>query len=157
MVGIVFVEFGGVAEFGTIFLFVCVDPQLNNSLEELNLGHNELTDEFTADDNFIHLGKLKKLNLQDNNLVNFPLDDRVLRAFKNTLINLNGNRSLRSPPQSVIGTSEDLKAYLDDLRAESSPVVHIQVMVVGNGGVGKTTWCRTALLGKKPFFYCMVL
>ena len=52
---IVFVEFGGVAEF--------VDPQLNNSLQELNLGGNDLTDEFTADDNFIHLSKLGSLNL----------------------------------------------------------------------------------------------
>ena len=138
-------------------MFDCVDPQLNNSLQELNLCWNGLTDEFTADDNFIHLGKLKKLGLWYNNLVNFPLDDRVLRAFENTLIDLRGNRSLRSPPQSVIWPEENLKGYLDDLRAESSPVVHIQVMVVGNGGVGKTTWCRTALLGKKPFFYGMVL
>ena len=138
-------------------LFVCVDPQLNNSLQELILRYNNLTDEFTADDNFIHLGKLKKLDLQANKFVNFPLDDRVLRAFENTLIDLSGNQSLRSPPQSVIGTPESLKAYLDDLRAESSPAVHIQVMVVGNGGVGKTTWCRTALLGKKPFFYGMLL
>ena len=138
-------------------MFVCVDPQLNNSLQELNLHRNGLTDEFTADDNFIHLGKLKKLDLRWNNLVNFPLDDRVLRAFENTLIDLGGNDSLRSPPQSAIATSEDLKDYLDDLRAESSPAVHIQVMVVGNGGVGKTTWCRTALLGKKPFFYGMLL
>ena len=137
-------------------MFVCVDPQLNNSLQELNLGDNELTDEFTADDNFIHLGKLKKLDLRENIFVNFPLDDRVLRAFENTLIDLFWN-PLRSPPRSVIGTEEKLKAYLDDLRAESSPAVHIQVMVVGNGGVGKTTWCRTALLGKKPFFYGMVL
>ena len=123
MLGIVFVEFGGVAE------FVCVDPQVNNSLQELNLGENGLTDEFTADDNFIHLGKLKKLNLRWNKLVNFPLDDRVLRAFENTLIDLSSNYSLRSPPQSVIGSAESLKDYLDDLRAESSPVVHIQVMV----------------------------
>ena len=140
-----------------VCLFDCVDPQVNNSLQQLGLGANKLTDEFTADDNFIHLGKLKKLNLSSNKLVYFPLDDRVLRAFENTLIDLSDNHSLRSPPQSVIGTAEKLKAYLDDLRAESSPVVHIQVMVVGNGGVGKTTWCRTALLGKKPFFYGMVL
>lgn len=138
-------------------MFVCVDPQLNNSLQELNLVNNKLTDEFTADDNFIHLGKLKQINLWGNKLVNFPLDDRVLRAFENTLIDLSCNDSLRSPPRSVIKTAESLKAYLDDLRAESSPAVHIQVMVVGNGGVGKTTWCRTALLGKKPFFYGMVL
>ena len=46
-------------------MFVCVDPQLNNSLEDLHLGGNKLTDEFTADDNFIHLGKLKKLDLSD--------------------------------------------------------------------------------------------
>ena len=116
-----------------------------------------MTDEFTADDNFIHLGNLKKLNLSGNKLVYFPLDDRVLRAFENTLIDLSYNDSLRSPPHSVIRSAQTLKAYLDDLRAESSPVVHIQVMVVGNGGVGKTTWCRTALLGKKPFFYGMVL
>ena len=138
-------------------MFDCFDPQLNNSLQEVNLDYNELTDEFTADDNFIHLGKLKKLNLRGNMLVNFPLDDRVLRAFANTLIDLRGNESLRSPPQSVIWPAESLKAYLADLRAESSPAVHLQVMVVGNGGVGKTTWCRTALLGKKPFFYGMVV
>ena len=89
-----FVEFGGVAE------FVCVDPQLNNSLQELYLGYNEMTDEFTADDNFIHLAKLKKLNLRNNELVNFPLDDRVLRAFENTLIDLIWNLSLRSPPSN---------------------------------------------------------
>ena len=58
-----FVEFGGVAEFGTICLFVCVDPQLNNSLQELDLDANKLTDEFTADDNFIHLAKLSSLDL----------------------------------------------------------------------------------------------
>jgi len=43
-------------------LFGCVDHQLNNSLEELNLAANQLKDEFTADDNFIHLGKLRKLD-----------------------------------------------------------------------------------------------
>ena len=138
-------------------LFACVDPQLSNSLQELNLGSNKLTDKFTADDNFIHLGKLKKLNLQRNELVNFPLDDRVLRAFENTLIDMGYNESLRSPPRSVFWSPESLNAYLADLRAESSPAVHIQVMVVGNGGVGKTTWCRTALLGKKPFFHGMLL
>ena len=37
-----FVEFGGVGEFGTICLFVCVDPQVNNSLQELGLGGNGL-------------------------------------------------------------------------------------------------------------------
>ena len=114
-------------------------PQHNNSLQELNLGWNDLTDGFTKDENFIQLGKLKKFNLGGNDFVNFPLDDRVLRAFKDTLINLQGNWSLRSPPQSVSWETQ-LKAYLDDLRAESSPAVHIQVMVVGNGGVGKTTW-----------------
>ena len=44
-------------------MFVCVDPQLNNSLEELNLAYNDFTDEFTADDNFIHLAKLSSLDL----------------------------------------------------------------------------------------------
>ena len=58
-----FVDCGGVTEFGAICLFVCVDQQLNNSLEELDLARNKLTDEFTADDNFIHLGKLRKLSL----------------------------------------------------------------------------------------------
>jgi len=155
--GVVFVECGGVGEFGVICLFLCVGQQLNNSLEELDLSATELTDEFTADDNFIHLGKLRMLILRYNKFVFFPLDDRVLRAFENTLIDLRYNRSLRSPHQGVIGYAKALKRYLDDLRAESSPVVHIQVMVVGNGGVGKTTWCRTALLGKKPFFYGMLL
>ena len=46
-----------------VCLFDCVGQQRNNSLEELDLGYNDLTDEFTADDNFIHLGKLKKLDL----------------------------------------------------------------------------------------------
>jgi len=46
-------------------LFVCVGQQVNNSLEELDLDRNELTDDFTADDNFIHLGKLRRLNLAD--------------------------------------------------------------------------------------------
>ena len=45
------------------YLFVCVGPQFNNSLEELYLASNKLTDEFTTDDNFIHLGKLKMLGL----------------------------------------------------------------------------------------------
>jgi len=45
-----------------VCLFDCVGQQLNNSLEELDLGRNELTDEFTADDNFIHLSKLRKLD-----------------------------------------------------------------------------------------------
>ena len=58
-----FVECGGVTEFGAICLFVCVGQQLNNSLEELYFPEHNLTDEFTADDNFIHLGKLGKLNL----------------------------------------------------------------------------------------------
>jgi len=46
-------------------LFVCDDQQVNNSLEELDLNRNQLTDEFTADDNFIHLGKLRKLDLSN--------------------------------------------------------------------------------------------
>jgi len=59
----VFVDCSEVTEFGAICLLVCVDQQLNNSLEVLNLCLNELGDEFTADDNFIHLSKLRKLGL----------------------------------------------------------------------------------------------
>ena len=44
-------------------------PQHNNSLQELNLGWNELTDDFTKDENFIQLGKLKKLDLSSNDLI----------------------------------------------------------------------------------------
>ena len=50
-------------------MFVCVDcvcQQLNNSLEKQFFDIHDLTDEFTADDNFIHLGKLKKLDLFQN-------------------------------------------------------------------------------------------
>jgi len=92
--------------------------QSNNSLQELDLSTNKLTDEFTADGNFVHLGKLKRLNLGWNDLVDFPLDARVLDAFKNTLIYLRDNRSLRSPPASAVWSEDTLKAYLDDLRAK---------------------------------------
>jgi len=48
-----------------VCLFLCIDQQLNNTLEELELGLNRLTDEVAADDNFIHLGKLRKLDLSE--------------------------------------------------------------------------------------------
>jgi len=44
--------------------YVCVGQQHhNNSLEELNLVRSCLTDEFTADKTFMHLSKLKKIDL----------------------------------------------------------------------------------------------
>ena len=101
---------------------------------------------------FVNLGKLKKLRLSGNEFVNFPLTVDILEAFRNTEIDLGGNESLRSPPQHVIKSVESLRAYMEDLRAGAGPCGHLQVFIVGDGGVGKTTLCRTAMLGKQPFF-----
>jgi len=126
------------------------------SLKELGLSSNKLTDAFTADAKFRKLGKLKRLKLSGNQFENFPLDQQTLDAFKNTLIDLSDNESLRSFPQSAISSAETLKTYLDDLRSGSSPLVHMKVMMVGGGGARKASWCRAVLLDKDPFFAGMM-
>ena len=82
-------------------------PQHNNSLQELDLRLNELTDDFTRDENFIQLGKLKKLILNSNKLT--EVSPLLCDLMKLEDLNLNGNPL---SAESVVKVSKFLQVSL---------------------------------------------
>ena len=72
----------------------------------------------------------------------------VISLFK-IRINLSYNSNLISPPLGSCDTPDKLIAYLSDIRKGAVHLPHVKVMVVGHGGVGKSTATQTVLLKRQ--------
>ena len=80
-----------------------------------------------------------------------PIVEQVLQGdtrYKDLLLDLSDCDNLLDPPSSVCRTPQQLIAYLDDIRRGATLLSHVRVMVVGHGGVGKSTCTKTVLLGQ---------
>lgn len=118
----------------------------NVALRSLDLGSNEIG----ADDGRALVAAvaahpaLTWVDLSRNSVGEVALETQ-LRLARNTKLrlDLSGN-PLSSPPLGWRAGADELRLFLGLLEAESSAVTRLRLMVLGFGGVGKSTFCAAA-------------
>ena len=114
------------------------------NLTYLSLYNNQLT---SIPAELAQLTNLMELHLENNQLTSVPPE--LGRLTKLNTLTLDGNKDLISPPPEVVqqGT-EAILAYLRGLEKKSEKQWVSKMILVGEGGVGKTQLLR-ALQGKE--------
>jgi len=116
------------------------------ALRKLALEDNKIDDEggVALCDAFAAQAELVDLNLAFNEISALPIECQLRLAQKmsspTALLDLSGNM-LSSPPLAHRAAPKMLSDYLRLLAAEPHPLERLRLMVVGFGGVGKTTFC----------------
>ena len=116
------------------------------ALRKLVLEDNKIDDEggVALCDAFAAQAELVDLNLAFNEISALPIECQLRLAQKmsspTALLDLSGN-VLSSPPLAHRAAPQMLSDYLRLLAAEPHPLERLRLMVVGFGGVGKTTFC----------------
>ncbi len=129
-------------------------PQDFNQLKNLvyiYLNDNRIKDWSEA---FYQLKKLKVLDLRNNWIVNLPTKALKLnllfkweRAISLEGIFLEGN-PLEKPPIEILKKGDKaIRTYLESIKEQSRPLNEVKVLLVGDGGAGKTSLMRR-LMGK---------
>ncbi|RCJ41185.1 hypothetical protein A6770_08860 [Nostoc minutum NIES-26] len=122
--------------------------QLSN-LSRLYLGDNQLT---TLPAVIGQLCNLSQLDLEKNKLINLPEEIQRLTKLKKLDLRGEGNSQLKIPPE-ILGNSWDnldkpsniLKYYFSLQVEEKKPLNEAKVLLVGQGGVGKTSLVKRLL------------
>lgn len=120
-------------------------PQIGNLayLSSLDISHNQLT---AVPPEVGRLSNLYTLNLSCNNLTSLPPELGKLRKLEK--LDLHGNGSFVSPPPEIIAQgTKAIMAYLNGQLQKTRRQWVSKLLLVGEGGVGKTSLLR-ALRGK---------
>lgn len=93
-----------------------------------------------------HLSQLERLDLRWNRLCQLPPEIGNLKSLRE--LDVRGNRHLLTPPPEIVqrGT-QDILAFLTELQTSSTTRYEAKLLVVGEGGTGKSSLLR-ALQGK---------
>jgi internalin A len=113
------------------------------ALAHVNLSGNHLT---RIPDTIAGLENLARLYLADNNLASAP--DSLLDLPALEELSIGGNPLLSPPPEIATSGTESVMAFLKARRAGASRQWVSKLLVVGEGGVGKTSLIK-ALLGQE--------
>ena len=143
----------------------------NTTLCTLDVSSNDIdvdntTDTSASDARSLHIVEaivdhpaLKDVDISSNALEIVPIDcqlklAKLLGSGREVNIDLLDN-PLSSPPLGRRAGVEGLKAYLNMLLSDSTAVNRIRLMVLGFGGVGKSTFCDAVTQPKDslPFFH----
>jgi len=113
-----------------------------------NLSHIYLNDNFIKEwsADLQKFRRLKMLDLRNNRIVNLPTDSLKLnmvfkweRAISLEGIFLEGN-PLEKPPVEILKKGDKaIRSYLASLKGRSRPLNEVKVLLVGDGGAGKTS------------------
>jgi len=114
-----------------------------NNLQVLSLSHNQLTHLPEAIANLNHLQYLK---LPYNQLIHLPKSISYINNLQG--LYLDGNPLNLALKTAYDRGLDELKTYLRSL-SDSEPLYEAKLVLVGEGGVGKTTLFK-ALTGKEP-------
>ncbi|MDQ1354280.1 MAG: internalin, partial [Acidobacteriota bacterium] len=137
-----------------------------SNLTQLHLWHNQITDisflqwlpkltyldlsiNQITDISFLQaLNHVTHLNLRNNNIKELPeallelgleIDVESEREWNEQKIYLHGN-PLEKPPIEIIKQGKEaIRAYFDSLKKETLPLNEVKVLLVGDGGAGKTS------------------
>jgi len=113
------------------------------TLEHINLSNNSLSSSSIVDAAANH-SSIRYFDISDNNLESITIETQLVlakRIMDSLVIDMSLN-PLSSPPLGRLANHENLKSYLQLLASEKSEVNRIRLMVLGYGGVGKSTFCR---------------
>jgi len=136
---------------GTKFLSTALQSE-NCKITNLNLSDNKIDDSLA--DSFERLFRfnatLLKLDLSDNLITSVPI--AAVKAYRPEIeLNLKGNPAITFPPRHIAEAGPaEVRRFFVDLQEGCVPVSLVNVLLVGNGGVGKTTLKMKALLGQEP-------
>jgi len=121
------------------------------NLQFLNLGANQIT---AIPDSLAKLTNLRYLNLSGNRITTIP--DSLADLNKLVWLLLHGNPGLEIP-EEILGPKDlkkrpspprDILAYYFAQRADSRPLNEAKLILVGQGGVGKTSLVKALITGK---------
>jgi Ran GTPase-activating protein (RanGAP) involved in mRNA processing and transport/GTPase SAR1 family protein len=102
------------------------------------LSHHSIIDAVAA-------SSIEYFDISDNNFESISIETQLLLAGRIATSSLHINMSLNplsSPPLGRLATHLNLQNYLTLLASEKTEVTRIRLMVLGYGGVGKSTFCR---------------
>jgi Ran GTPase-activating protein (RanGAP) involved in mRNA processing and transport/GTPase SAR1 family protein len=125
----------------------------NSSLRHVDLSNNALSDPSIIDAIATADCSIEYFDISDNNFEFISIEAQLLlsgRISSSLHIDMSLN-PLSSPPLGRLATFPNLQNYLTLLASEKTEVTRIRLMVLGYGGVGKSTFCRahTADLGSQ--------
>ena len=118
----------------------------NTALRHLSLEDNDIgvDDGAALGESIAAHPSLTVIDLSSNGLTGLPISCQLRLAAKTHLEIDLSNNPLSSPPLGRRADAEELREYLTLLLFESTAVTRIRLMVLGFGGVGKTTFCSAA-------------
>lgn len=117
---------------------------LLSNLQSLNLSHNQLA---TLPKEIGQLTDLEVLDVSENQLTTLPAEIGLLTKLKTIVVR--DNRLTTPPPEIVRQGTSAIIAYLREQVQDSRKQWISKLLVVGQGGVGKTSLLRS--LREEPF------
>eukprot|EP00956_Cyclotella_meneghiniana_P045439 scaffold369097_cov113-Cyclotella_meneghiniana.AAC.1 len=115
----------------------------NSTLCHVDLSNNSLSDSSIVDDIASSTSSITYFDISDNNLEHISIETQLLLAKRMATLEIDMSLNpLSSPPLGRLATHSNLESYLTLLASEKTEVSRIRLMVLGYGGVGKSTFCR---------------
>ena len=120
------------------------DALMNNSvLRYIDLSNNALSDHSIIDAVVKPLCSIEYFDVSDNNFESISIETQLQLSKRMPFLNIDLSfNPLSSPPLGRLATHNNLQRYLTLLANEKTEVTRIRLMVLGYGGVGKSTFCR---------------
>ena len=115
----------------------------NTTLLSLKLAANSLEDGTALGEVLAMHPALTEVDLSCNSITTIPLESQLRLGRSSLRLDMSGN-PLSSPPLGIRGSADELEAYFGLMASESTRVTRIRLMILGFGGVGKTTFCEAA-------------
>ncbi|KAL7482320.1 hypothetical protein ACHAW6_007991 [Cyclotella cf. meneghiniana] len=115
----------------------------NLSLRYVDLSNNALSDPSIIDAVATVHSSIEYFDISDNNFEHISIETQLelSKRLTNLEIDISLN-PLSSPPLGRLANHSNLQSYLKLLVNEKTAVTRIRLMVLGYGGVGKSTFCR---------------